>query len=704
MTLKQKQQLAKVQMKEAIKERAKEFVKRISYFLKAQKVRGYSSQWLEGIKLSDLLYQIPSSKAEQTLSSHYISKLPSHHWCAVQEGLVVIDDTQKPYRYKLIKQQSNKMVLRPYQTGIIDEVVSNSENTLIQLPTGGGKSVIAKEILKQLTADGKKALIVAPKINLLDQLFETFKEVSPQKIHGKNKYNTNESIFVSTLQTAHKKDLGFEPDYILIDEVHHGFSGKMIEQLLQDFKGRLIGLSATPYDKRGELLKGFDIHLNNYNTKYLIEHSYLTPIISYQPIKVDLKAIKITAGDYNLKELDNKFNNIESVSQVIEATKETISQRVQTIVFGINISHTELLAKAYQSVGIDAKFVHSQMSRDEVNEIISSFKGKEFKVLCSVDMLTTGFDVSTVDTIVLARATKSQNLYKQIVGRGLRIAPNKSECVLLDCAGVISDLGMPLKEITPKAANDFEQTSKAKCSECESIRVHRIVRDTKTFKVCAECGHKEEIEPQEFYLCEHCNKAFNPKEAQLIVEGGKILLVCDDCRGVTIVSEVTTQTTLKAIFDRDTLEMIQRRFMASYVSEVISIHGYKFITSQLFKDHSEALTKAIKDDPLTYTKFDREMIQLDKFSVVDFVATTKEDEQLLMNVYRDVRLCFTLYNRLHPEDEASEPLINKVLMQVMNSRVVGIDRLVCKRIKNIDERKQPIELVENFVPYIESRQ
>ena len=710
MTLKDKQQQAKIAIAEATSKRAIAFKERVQYFLNIQRSKGNKSKWLTGCKLSDLLYMLPTNSAERSLSSHYLDKIPQHHICAEIEGLIEIDKQQRPYRYRVLK-QSDTIVLRPYQRDIVVRVIEGVGNTLIQSPTGSGKSVIAKEILQQLTADGKKALIVAPKINLLQQLSDTFRDLNPQIIHSKAKYDVNQSVFISTVQTAHKRDLGFEPDIILIDEVHFGFSGKMIEQLLKDFKGRLIGLSATPYDKKGELLKGFDVHINKYDVKYLIEHNYLTPIISYQPIKVDLKNIRITAGDYNLKDLDNKFNNIESVSQVVEATKEVINKRVQTMVFCVSISHSELMAKAYRDIGIDARIIHSQLSRDEVEKTILSFKGKEFKVLCNVDMATTGFDVPSVDTIVLARATKSQNLYKQIVGRGLRIAPNKKECVLLDCAGVISDLGLPLSPITPKKSLDTEEQSKSRCSECGSERVYRTLKDTTTFKVCAECGHKELIEPNEYYLCEHCNKFFNPKEAKLQVKDSKIILECDECSGYTVVSEVTDKVTLEAIFDKEMIDLVQRRFMASYVSEVISSHGYEFITSQLFKDHSEALIKSIEQQPMDYTQFDKQMIREDRFSIVDFTLTqtqeqqsTNRDEQILMSIRDDIQGAFELYNMLRPTDMASQSLIDKVVSEANRSKVDVMHRLVVKRIKNIYKEELPIKRISNFVQYIESQE
>ena len=156
----------------------------------------------------------------------------------------VLQDEQKP------------IMLRPYQSDIIERATKAKGNVLIEAPTGAGKSVMAKHIAQDEAEKGGKVLIVAPKRVLLEQLANTFSNLNPQIIHGIKDYDKSHNVFVSTLQTAHKRQLGFTPTLILIDEVHFGFTGKMIERLLSDYRGKLIGLSATPYDKTGKTLKG----------------------------------------------------------------------------------------------------------------------------------------------------------------------------------------------------------------------------------------------------------------------------------------------------------------------------------------------------------------------------------------------------------------------------------------------------------------
>ena len=86
---------------------------------------------------------------------------------------------------------------------------------------------------------------------------------------------------------------------IMIDEVHFGFSGKMIKMLLEDFNGRLIGLSATPYDQNSKYIEGFNKHISEYNLNYMFKYNYLVQPICYAPVKVDLSHVTVQAGDYN---------------------------------------------------------------------------------------------------------------------------------------------------------------------------------------------------------------------------------------------------------------------------------------------------------------------------------------------------------------------------------------------------------------------
>ena len=299
----------------------------------------------------------------------------------------------------------------PYQQDIIDKTIEFKGNTLIQLPTGGGKTLISYNIAIELyNKYNNQILFISPKINLMEQTLNTFKNSKPQKIHKNTPYDKNHPILISTIQTASRRDLN--PDVIIIDEIHYGFDGKMIENLIRDKPNiRIIGLSATPYDRNGRLLQGFDLVINKYDMKYMIENEYLVPLESYVLVRQNLKNVKLIAGDYNLSQLSKVVSNNNTILEIIRTSKEFIEKSKKTIVFAVDINHCELLTEAFKNEGFNAKSLHSNNDRDEF-ETIENFKKGYIKVLVSVLKLTTGFDVPDTDLAIIARPTKSQILYK----------------------------------------------------------------------------------------------------------------------------------------------------------------------------------------------------------------------------------------------------------------------------------------------------
>ena len=504
---------------------------------------------------------------------------------AEQLNLIKIDETVRPYKYTLIEENQDNIELRPYQRFIIEDTTNAEGSVLIEAPTGSGKSVMANEIAKEEITKGGKVLVVAPKIILLEQLQETFIELSPQIIHGVKDYNKSHNVFISTIQTAHKRDLGFEPTMVLIDEVHFGFSGKMIKQLLEDFKGKLVGLSATPYDEDGIPLQGFDLHINRYNIKYMLSNGFLVMPKCFAPVKVDLSKISAIAGDYNQTDLDREFNNLEEIMQVVKNTKDVILERKASLIFCINIAHSEAMADAYNSMNIPTKAIHSKLSKEDRYKILEDFKSGKLKALTNPVMLTTGFDHPITDTIVLARATKSQNLYRQMVGRALRLSENKKDAVVLDCSNVISNLGLPIEDIKEKKSS-FTRSKKV-CSNCESDKLYKRIEDNKAYLYCSMCGNRENI-MEEGYECEFCGLV-HTSNSKFINRNNGLYLVCNDCECETLVSKNSSKEEMSEIFDLSLIKELQKTTLFTYQDYLIN----KFSSEFLFKEETINQLKAI---------------------------------------------------------------------------------------------------------------
>ena len=416
----------------------------------------------------------------------------------------------------------HKIELRDYQKDIITRAIKSKGNILIQAPTGSGKTVIAEEIVKFHKDADKKTLFLAPKINLLEQTAKAFANLNPQIIHGSNKeeIDTQAHSFVSTIQTISRRvdflsSMNF--DYIIFDEMHYGVKGKMQEIIKNIHKGKIIGLSATPYDEEGKLLtENFDVIIDDYDARYMVDNGYLVNIKSFEAFTPNLSGIKTKIGDWDINELDFRFNKPEIVNKIVSATKDILKNRDKTIVFCINISHAEAICKAYQKVGLKSEVTHSNISKENQKKIVDKFKNGDTKVLVSVDQLTTGFDVPQTDTIVIARPTQSQNLYKQIVGRALRLSPstNKKEAILLDCGGVISRLGLPLEPIKEIIKQDEIVRKPYCCKKCKSIKPRNFKinnKDKKIVTICPDCKDELDFKPKFIYKCASCGRYYDFK-------------------------------------------------------------------------------------------------------------------------------------------------------------------------------------------------
>lgn len=680
------------------------------------------------ITLSELYenYEYP-----QVVGSDYLEKDINYeeqeqaHSYAQLEGMITIDRSVRPNRYSI---NENSLYLRPYQKFIIEKVKKSGESTLIEAPTGSGKSVIASNIAKNEIARGGKVLIVAPKIILLKQLRESFFELNPAIIHGAKDYDNKHNVFISTIQTAHKRDLGFTPTMILIDEVHYGFDGKMIENLLEDFEGRLIGLSATPYDKQGKVLEGFDNHIDDFDLEYMIENDYLHEPKCYSPVKVDLSNISIIAGDYNQKELNIRFNTENDIYKVVNATKDFISKRKASLIFCINILHAEAMATVYNELGIPTRAIHSNLSQTEQLEIMKDFKSGKIKLLANPMILTTGFDYPATDTIILARPTKSQNLFRQMVGRGLRLSDEKKDALVLDCAGVISDLGFPTEKIQEVKNNVSHKNT---CKQCGSDKLYKVVSNNQAYIRCAECGNEKEIK-QKGYECPACN-FINANNVVFYTKHKCLYTKCTECNEEIFVNSSSTQEELKEIFDEEYINKIQKKITLEYVDYLMNSKSASFIANQSVFLHIKALQRLISKNPELFLKFDKERYK--KFRVeykddsyswesysgeynentswrifdqkVENYLLYKEEQQLLDSIkssndtFETIKLIQQLYKIIEKE-EISSNLINRIAESMKSSKIKNINEICNKRIKSIFEDGKDFWEMIDFIKLMES--
>lgn len=379
--------------------------------------------------------------------------------------------------------------LRQYQKDYLNKLVKilKSKNScILTLPTGAGKTVMMTEWAAKMAKQGKRTLIIVDREELVFQTDENLQDVSIMKAGYDKLYKPEALIHIVMLQTAYSRqkvlmDLDF--DYIFFDEVHQYYDGLMFKAITEAFpNAKVIGVSATPIDNKGYLLPGFDECINDLQLQDLIDMGFLVKpnYYSLSNYSIDLSKIKITNGDFNIEELDNMMINFERLDKIYSEWLK-IAENRKTIAFCSSIKQAEATCNYFRERGVACACLHSKVNNRE--EVLTALKIGAVKIVFNVGILVAGFNEPSVDCIMFLNPTKILRRYIQQAGRGLRLFEGKSDCLMLDFAGLTSIHGFcnDLRFYIP-APPEAEYKYK-ECPECGNILPKHI-------KKCDVCGYE----------------------------------------------------------------------------------------------------------------------------------------------------------------------------------------------------------------------
>jgi superfamily II DNA or RNA helicase len=400
--------------------------------------------------------------------------------------------------------------LRDYQVDIINNVLSHlhkNDKCCVSLATGGGKTVIFSELIKNLKGN---ILILVHRDELVEQTKKTLYDS-----------NSADIWMVQTLWNRIKKgEININDyDYLIIDECHRGEFMKVLKL----YENKLIGFTATPnYEKTRYFYKclvcGYEreilgkccnrnlkkhksnIPLSDYydtlihgiDVNELISKDYLVKDENYE-LKVDTSYLVYDEAkrDYTEESISLVFGSPEAINNTVEVYKE-LAYGKKTIIFNPNTLINKRLYEAMISEGINAKMYDSNNSEENRIDLVNWFKNTNNAVLLNVQVFTTGFDCTDVEVIFLNKKTQSINLFLQMVGRGGRITDKvfKPSFRVIDMGGNIKDLGawsdtrdwdkyFYNKEV--KQVGKPKPASVRTCHNCESIVAANSI-------ICTECG------------------------------------------------------------------------------------------------------------------------------------------------------------------------------------------------------------------------
>ena len=348
-----------------------------------------------------------------------------------------------------------KIKLYDYQEdmkGRIEGELRLHRSVMAQMPTGTGKTYLLTAVIDSFVSNNpmEKVWIVAHRRELVSQIDETVR-----KSHSYFASNTSSllsSVKAMSIQwlMRHYDEIEEEPGMIVIDEAHHALA-KTYKEMWERFpNAKFLGLTATPCRLNGKGFTDlFDILVQSWSVPEFISKGRLATY-DFVSIKSDGMTQRLidslqkrgADGDYQNKEMDMLLNKKPNIERLYQSLEEFGKDR-KGIVYAINISHAQKITKLYQENGVKAIAIDSKTPATERQQDIEAFKKGDIQVLVNVDIFSEGFDCPDVEFVQLARPTLSLAKYLQMVGRGLRVAKGKKNCVIIDNVGLYRVFGLP---------------------------------------------------------------------------------------------------------------------------------------------------------------------------------------------------------------------------------------------------------------------
>jgi DNA repair protein RadD len=374
--------------------------------------------------------------------------------------------------------------LHAHQQRAIDllraSLLDGHRRPLLQAPTGAGKTVIAAHLVAMMRDKAKRVCFVVPSLSLIDQTFERFvanglPAADMGVMQGNHPWRRpGAPVQIATAQTLARRDLP-DSDVVIVDEAHVRHT-IIPDWMASDPKRWFIGLSATPWAKG--LGKLYDDLIKPTSTAELIAGGFLSPFRVFAPSHPDLSGIKTVAGDYHEGELGERMSDAKLIGDIVD-TWLIKGRGRPTLAFCVTRAHAKTLQERFEAVGIACGYCDANTPREEREQIGKDLAAGRLEIVVNVGTLTTGVDWD-VRCIVLARPTKSEMLFVQIVGRGLRTAEGKDHCLILDHSDTHLRLGMvtdidhdALDDGTPEAKKDRERKPKValpkECPACAAL-------------------------------------------------------------------------------------------------------------------------------------------------------------------------------------------------------------------------------------------
>lgn len=342
--------------------------------------------------------------------------------------------------------------LRDYQEhGIADlraAIADGARAPLYVLPTGGGKTTVFGELSRRSIVKGRRVVVLAHRKELVEQAAGRLRllGLNPGLIMPGGTPGDGSS-YCASVQTL-VRDIGAiePPDLLICDEAHHAPAGswQAIRQAWPN--ATYLGVTATPIrlDGRG-LGDAFDRMVLGPSARELTERGYLVPADVFCPSVPDLAGLRTRCGDWTTADLEKAIAESSIVGDAVQSFRQHVPSG-SAVAFCASVAHARVTAAAFEAAGIRAAVLTGGDKKEHREAVLDGLASGAIRILCSVDVISEGFDLPDIRAAILLRPTKSLGLYLQQVGRALRPADGKTAAIILDHAGNALRHGLPAED------------------------------------------------------------------------------------------------------------------------------------------------------------------------------------------------------------------------------------------------------------------
>ena len=370
-------------------------------------------------------------------------------------------------------------------------IYDKKKRIILMCPTGGGKGLIMAMLADMALKKGSKLLTILYGSDLILQTEANYKRyynIDSQIVMADYKSEPSNSI-IASISTLHRRDLP-DADFLIIDECHQSKS-PTYKKIFDHYSDKIIiGFSATPFN----YLDNFEDCIVLASVQELIDLGYLVKPRHFKPKRatINTQGLAIVKGEWQDQDLEREALKItgDIIGEWLDRAKDR-----PTVIFCVNVSHSLEVCRAFNEAGIPAMHIDGETPTEIRNETINKLKSGEIKIITNVNVFSTGIDVPSISCVGLARPTHSEILYVQQIGRGLRPAPDKSDCIIIDYADNYSrhDLAtidrQPVitpKEKKKKSKDDIKEIKVWLCPLCFYTNPHNAT-------ACEDCENPKPI-------------------------------------------------------------------------------------------------------------------------------------------------------------------------------------------------------------------